>query len=514
MTKYREILRMHSRGISQRSIEKSLQCSRHTVSKVILRAKELDLKWPPPDDLTEDRLTALLFPVQKQISEHEPPDPERIHREMKKAGVTLTLLWAEYCEECRTAGKQPLMYSQFCEHYRSFLQKTKASMHLPRKPGEQAEVDWAGQPAYLTDPETGEQTEAWLFVAALSYSQCGYAEACLNQDKENWIGAHVHMFQYWGGVPKIVVPDNLKTGVTKTNWQQPEIQKDYQDMANHYDTVILPARIRKPKDKPNVEAMVGDFETWILAAIRHQKFFTLTDLNTAIAEKLDIYNHRPFQKKQGSRHDLFLEEKEYLLPLPKVPYELASWKTAAVQFNYHIAVDGMFYSVPFDYIKQKVSVKVTQHAISVYAGQTRICTHRRLSGRSGQYSTEPAHMPPDHQKYLDWDSARFLNWAMRIGPCTHSVVAAILEQNKVRQQGYRACMGVLKLADKYSDIRLESACRRALSFTPTPSYKTVLTILKSDQDLLTTGGQNQQQTPEDLHAFTRGAKHYGGSYHE
>jgi len=504
---------MHSRGISQRSIEKALQCSRHTIHNVINRAQELEMKWPPPDDWTEDRLAELLFPAKKQATGCVAPDPEKIHREMKKAGVTLTLLWSEYCEECRSSARKPLMYTQFCEHYRRYFQKTKASMHLPHKPGEQAEVDWAGQPAYLTDPDTGEQISVSLFVAALSYSQCGYAEAFLTQNKESWLLAHVRLFQYFGGVPRIIVPDNLKTGVTRTDWQNPEIQKDYQDLANHYDTVILPARVRRPKDKSNVEGAVGHFETWILAAIRHLKFFTLEELNDEILEKLEAYNHRTFQKKEGSRHDLFLEEKEYLLPLPKTPYELATWKVATVQFNYHIAVDGMFYSVPFEYIKQKLSVKVTQHTIFVFSGQTRICTHQRLLGRSGQYRTETGHMPLNHQKYLEWDADRFLNWAGQIGPCTRSVVAAILDRHKVRQQGYRSCMGLLKLAEKSSARRLELSCQRALSFSPAPSYKTVQTILKTDQDNLTQSADSGTENA-DIHAYTRGAKHYGGNHHE
>ncbi|MHB8962745.1 MAG: IS21 family transposase [Saccharofermentanales bacterium] len=511
MTQYREILRMHSRGISQRSIEKTLQCSRHTTSRVITRASELELKWPPPDDLTEDRLAELLFPAKPQASEHEPPDVERIHREMRKAGVTLTLLWSEYCEGCRAAQKKPLMYTQYCEHYRRYLQKTKATMHLPRKPGEQVEVDWAGHTAHLTDPDTGEQVDAYLFVAALSYSRCGYAEAFLSQDKDSWINAHVHLFQFLGGVPRIVVPDNLKTGVTKVSWHLSEIQKDYQDLANHYDTVILPARVRKPKDKPSAEGTVGNFEIWILAAIRDLKFFSLEELNRAIREKLDNYNKRNFQKKEGSRHDLFLEEQAYLLPLPKTPYELSNWKVATVQFNYHIAVDGMFYSVPFEYIKQKISVKVTQNTIAAFSGQTRICTHQRIFGRTGQYSTVPVHMPPDHQKYLEWDGDRFLKWATSIGPCTHSVVAAILDHFKVKQLGYRSCMGLLKLSERHSEKRLEAACQRALSFSQTPSYKVVQTILKTDQDLALAEKEPEATT---LHAFTRGASHYGRMSHE
>jgi hypothetical protein len=223
------------------------------------------------------------------------------------------------------------------------------------------------------------------------------------------------MFRYFGGVSQILVPDNLKVGVTQPDWYSPEIQKNYQEMAEHYDTVIMPARIRKPRDKALVEGNVGKISTWILSAIRHLKFFSLVELNDAIETKLEVYNHRPFQKKEGSRYSLFREEKAYLLPLPKTPFELATWKVATVQFNYHIAVDGMYYSVPFEYIKQKVSVKVTRSSIEIFMGQARLCSHPRLYGRKGQYSTIQIHMPSDHQKYLQWDADRFVNWSSKVG---------------------------------------------------------------------------------------------------
>jgi transposase len=508
-TQYREILRMYSRGISQRSIASTLHCSRNTVSNVIRKAQEMELAWPLRDDLTEDRLAGLLFPEKPQPAEHEPPDVEKIHREIKKDGVTLSLLWAEYCEECRTGGKTPLMYSQFCHHYRQYRQKTKATMHIPRKPGEQIEVDWAGQTANLTDPDTGDLVKAYVFVGALSYSQCAYVEAFLTQDLESWITAHVHMFQYFGGASQMLVPDNLKSGITEPDWYSPEIQRNYQEMAEHYDTVIVPARISKPRDKANVESNVGKISTWILAAIRHMKFFSVAELNDAIKAKLESYNHRPFQKKEGSRHSLFQEEKINLLPLPKTPFELATWKIATVQFNYHIAVDGMYYSVPFEYIKQKVSVKVTRSAIEVFIGQTRLCSHPKLNGRKGQYSTVQIHMPPDHQKYVEWDSDRFINWSSQVGPCARAVVEGLLVQHKVKQQAFRACMGLLKLADKHSPKRLEAACQRALSFSVSPSYKTVKKILDTGQDRVDLEEQNAPQQSDNTYAFTRGAGHYG-----
>lgn len=513
-TQYREILRMHSRGISQRSIAKALQCSRNTVARVVCAAQRSGLAWPLDDDLTEDRLAAMLLPQKPLPINHEVPDVEKVHKEMQKDGVTLTLLWTEYCEECRSSGKTPLMYSQYCHHYRQYRRKTKATMHIPRKPGEQTEVDWAGQTASLTDPDTGDTVKAYVFVGVLSYSQCVYVEAFLSQDLENWIVGHVRMFQYFGGVSKVVVPDNLKTGVSKPDWYSPEVQKNYQAMAEHYDTVIVPARVGKPKDKPIVEGSVGKVSTWVLAAVRNMTFFSLSELNGAIRTKLEEYNGRQFQKKEGSRHSLLQEEKPSLLPLPKTPFELASWRIATVQFNYHVSVDGMYYSVPFDYIKQKVSVKVTRSLVEVYAGPIRLCSHLKLNGRKGQYSTVQIHMPPEHQQYAEWDGARFINWASQIGICTRAVVEGILAGHRVKQQGFRSCMGLLRLADKHTQKRLEAACERALRFSVAPSYKTVKKILDAGQDRLELGGDEDLKHTSEAYAFTRGASHYGRPSHE
>jgi hypothetical protein len=280
-------------------------------------------------------------------------------------------------------------------------------------------------------------------------------------------------------------------------------------MAEHYETAVIPARVRKPQDKPNAEGTVKTISTWIIAALRNQKFFTLQDLNKAIKEKLQVFNSKPFQKKEGSRLSIFLEEEKPMLQsLPATPYELATWKVATVQFNYHISVDKMHYSVPYEYIKHKVDVRMTRNVIEVFFNNHRICSHPRLYGRPGQYSTIEAHMPEDHRSYVQWDAKRFISWAQNVGPHTTITIRAILSSHKIEQQGYRSCMALLKLADKYSVTRVEAACKKALSYTPHPSFKNVKTILSTGQDKVASE-QAPTSNASTLHGFTRGADYYG-----
>jgi transposase len=511
MTSYREILRLSAQGISQRSIARSCECSRNTVARVLALAQQQKLDWANVRDLTDSDLYSQLFPNQTPTGQRKAPDCEYIHREMAKSGVTLSLLWNEYCGECRNNQEIPLKYAQYCNLYHKFSLTTKATMHIDRKPGEQMEVDWAGQTAEIVDRDTGEIIPAYVFVAVLSCSQYAYVEAFLRQDLECWIAAHVNAFQFFGGVTRILTPDNLKTGVEQAAWYTPVINRTYHEMAEHYGTAVIPARVRKPKDKPNAEGAVGIISTWILAALRNQKFFTLAELNAAILEKLETSNANPFQKKTGSRLSVFLEEeKTALQPLPVSQYELAMWKIATVQFNYHITIEKMHYSVPYEYIKQEVEVRITRQVIEVFYHNHRICSHPRLHGQEGQYSTITEHMPTEHQQYLQWNGERFIAWADKVGPHTVTTVKAVLASHKVEQQGYRSCMALLKLADKYSITRVEAACARALSYTPSPSYKNISTILKSGQDKLNQSpAQSPEDTKSDHYGFTRGADYYG-----
>jgi len=513
MTGYREILRLSTQGISQRSIAKSCQCSRNTVAKVLVQAGHQGMEWGKVRDLTDGELCNRLFPDHIQPSSRKLPDCEYIHREMAKSGVTLSLLWNEYCGQCRANHEIPFKYTQFCYYYRQFVLKTKATMHISHKPGDQTEVDWAGQTAAVVDRDTGEIIPAYVFVAVLSYSQYAYVEAFLRQDMGCWITAHVNAFRFFGGTTRILTPDNLKTGVDQTSWFTPVINKTYHEMAEYYDAAVIPARVRKPRDKANAEGTVGVISTWILAALRNLKFFSLPELNQAMLEKLDTFNTNPFQKKAGSRLSIFREEEKLALqPLPASPYELAFWKIAIVQFNYHITVEGMHYSVPYEYIKHQVDVRVTRQVLEVFFNNHRICSHPRLFGREGQYSTISEHMPADHQQYVQWNGDRFISWAEKAGPNTATVIKAILASHKIEQQGYRSCMGLLKMADRYSVTRLEAACVRALSYTPNPSFKNVSTILKSGQDkLIPPPPQSPTTAPDsDKHGFTRGADYYKG----
>ena len=369
MTKYREIIRLTGLGFSQRDIMASCGVAQKTVVKVQKRARELSLSWPLDEAMTDTELQKLMFSNENKVSPNKRmPDYDYIHKELLRNGVSKKLLWTEYMEDCRANGEEPLMYSQFCYHIQQDEQKRRATMHINRKPGEQVEVDWAGDPATIIDPDTGEIIKAYIFVGVMTYSQYAYVEACLDMKQKSWINAHVHMYEYFGGVARILVPDNCKTAVVHNGgFKDQQINETYQEMAEHYGTAIIPARVRAPKDKPNAEGTVGNISTWITAALRDEQFFSLAELNRAIRDKLELFNQRLFQKKEGSRLSLFLEEEKPLLaPLPATRFELSDWKTATVQFNYHISVDGMLYSVPYEYIKKKVDVRVTDTTIEIF----------------------------------------------------------------------------------------------------------------------------------------------------
>lgn len=348
MTNYREILRLTSLGLNRSQIAQSMGIARQTVISTLQRASAQSVDWQSAEALSDKELAAKLFPQGIGKPAYKMPDYDYIHREMSKPGVTQQLLWFEYCDRCRATGEIPYQLTQFKTHYREYITKSKATMHIQRKPGEIMEVDWAGQTAHVTDADTGELLDAYIFVSALPYSGYAYAEAFFSQNQEAWVAAHVNAYKFYGGVTRILVPDNLKTGVTKHTKTELVLNRSYQEMAEHYGTAVIPARVRKPKDKATAEGAVGVVSSFILAAIRNQTFFTLKELNEIIKERLHALNHKAFQKKPGSRASLFAEEQESLLPLPRNSFEMAIWKTAKVSFNYHLEVDGHFYSVPFD----------------------------------------------------------------------------------------------------------------------------------------------------------------------
>ena len=510
MTNYREILRLSALGFSQQDIAYSASVSKKTVNRVLKKAKELNISWPLDNDQTNIVLATLFFPpVEASTTETDRrmPNFDYIHKELMKNGVNKKLLWTEYLEECRLNGEQPLMYSRFCYYVQRDEEKRRASMHINRKPGEMIEVDWSGDPAYLTDPLTGELVKVSVFVGVMSYSQYIFAEAFRDEKEVSWITAHIHMYDFFGGVSRILVPDNCKTAVTRkgSGYQDPRINETYRNFAEHYGTAIIPARVRTPKDKANVESSVRHVSTWVLASLRNEQFFTLSELNKAIGEKLEEFNRRPFQKKEGSRLELFLEEElPRLCKLPATSYELADWSSATVQFNYHISHYGMLYSVPHEFIKKKVEIRSTASIVEIFFKGERIATHKRLYGRKGQYSTIEEHMPENHKSYLEWNGDRFRNWAAKIGPSTAKVINQILASAKVEEQSYRSCMGLLKLSDKHTSRRLEAACTKALTYTASPSYKVVKSILESN----VIEDSNSTEGTERTSGITRGADYY------
>lgn len=351
MTQYREILRLTALGLKQRVIIESIGVSQKTIVKVQRRAREMRLQWPLDESMTDEMLDQMLFPKEpKTNSQKRMPDFEYIRKELMRNGVNKKLLWTEYLEECRMAGDEALMYSQFCYYI------------------QQVEVDWAGDPAYIVDPDTGEVTKVFLFVGVMIYSQYPYVEGFINEQQNAWITAHIHMYEYFGGVAKLLVPDNCKTAVIRNgDWNDPQINRVYHEMAEHYGCAIVPTRVRAPKDKPNAEGTVGVISTWITAALRNEQFFSLAELNTAIREKLKEFSRRPFQKRDGNHYDIFMEEEFPLLsPLPSSRYELAEWKQLTVQFNYHISYGNMYYSVPHEYLKRKVDVRITDTTIEIF----------------------------------------------------------------------------------------------------------------------------------------------------
>ena len=507
MTNYKEILRLHSLGINNSQIAAALNCSRTTVITVQRRAGEAGLTHQKASTMSNKEVSSALFPNESNKIAYKMPDYDHIHREMAKSGTTLQLLWFEYCDLCTSDGDIPYQLTQFKKYYRDYLQQTKASMHIVRRPGETMEVDWAGQTAFITDTDTGEPIPAYVFVASLPYSGYSYVEAFLSQNQEAWITAHVNAYRFFGGATRILVPDNLKTGVEKVTKSETILNRSYQEMSQHYDAAVIPARVKTPKDKSTVEGTVGIISTWILAAIRNQQFLSLHELNLVIKQKLHDFNHKPFQKKEGSRAALFSEERMFLQSLPAKPYEYSTLKIATVQYNYHISVDGQNYSVPFEYIKRKVDVRLTRNTVEVLCDNDRICSHKRLYGRSNQYSTLEEHMPPNHQKYMQWNGNRFRAWAAKIGENTATAIEAFLTANKVEQQGYKSCMALLKLAEKFTPQRLEAACAKALSYTARPNYKSISAILNAGHDKLPSAASKPKPSP---HGFVRGAEYYKG----
>lgn len=509
MADYREIIRLHSLGFSHMSIASSLGCSRNTVSEVIGLAETHGIGWPIPKALTNEDLQQIFYPGKGVHKGRKLPDYEHIFNELARPGVTLTLLWSEYCVQCAAEGLLPYQHTQFNEKYHAFVGAKKATLRIKRKPGELMEVDWAGDTLTIHDVALGKDIPAFFFVACLPCSMYAYAEAFPDMKSHHWIEAHVHAYSFYGGVTRVLVPDNLKTGVIKNTREELALNRSYREMAEHYGTAIIPARPLKPKDKPTAEGSVKVIETWVIAALRNRQFFSFADLNAAIREKVAELNAKPFQKRKGSRLTAFLEEeKDFLMRLPDTPYEVAVWSSATISPNYLITVGDCQYSVPYTYIGKKVDIRATTRSIEVFFNHTRIASHVRRT-HSAQPIYLPEHMPENHRQYLQYSSDGFTDWAEQIGDSTLAVVRSFLTMHKVEQQGYKPCASLMRLADRYTTERLEHACAKALSYTPNPSIKNITTILKNGQDKVPKP-TNTKRNGGPSYGITRGASYFQG----
>jgi transposase len=456
--KVREVLRLKAAGLSDRQIAGSVGSSRSAVQECLRRAREAGLSWPLAEGLDETALHARLYRRSVPLPGRPEPDFAQVHRELGRRGVTRLLLWQEY----KAAHPDGWQYSAFCARYERWRATQTAVLRQHHAPGEKLFVDYAGHTIPIHDRHGGPLRQAQIFVAVLGCSNYTYAEATDTQQLPDWLGAHVRAFAYFGGVPAAVVPDNLRPAVTRAHRYEPVLNPSYQDLAEHYQIAVLPARVRKPRDKAKVETGVLIVERWILARLRHRTFFSLGELNTAIRALLEDLNTRPFKKLEGCRRSRFLAlEQQALKPLPARPYEYAFWRRAKVHPDYHIEVIRAYYSVPYALISTQVDVRVGAHAVEVFHQGTRVAIHPRLH-RRGQRSTLPEHRPAGHAAVIERSLARLLERAAAIGPATAEVLRRQAAHRKHPEETFRSAQGILRLAQDFSGAELESACERAL----------------------------------------------------
>ena len=504
MRKIFEVLRLyHDSHRSHREISRAVLASPTTVGEILRRAKLAGLSWPLPVGLTETAVEDLLYPPAVPSHTRRPePDWAKVHKELRRKGVTLELLWQEYKAE-HPDGYQ---YSSFCDHFRVWSGRLSVSMRQTHTPGEKLFVDYAGPTVSIIDPLTGEIKEAAIFVAVLGASNYTYCEATWSQSLPDWIGSHVRAFEFFGGVPAVLVPDNLKSGVNKACFYEPELNPSYRDLAVHYSTAVLPARPHRPKDKAKVEAGVLLVERWVLARLRHQRFFSLGELNRHIAELMVALNQRPFKKLPGSRASAFAEmDQPALLALPPTRHEFAQWKTVTVGIDYHIEFDGHYYSVPYRLARQKLEARATVSTVELFHRGNRVASHVRSLAR-GRHTTIDAHMTPAHQAVQGWSAPRLIAWGQKIGPHTKAVIEHVLNQRRHPQQGYRSCLGILRLSKTYDEPRLEAACERDIDIGAM-TYGSLKSILKHRLDVKRKSPPAQTSLPLE-HANVRGPHYY------
>jgi transposase len=508
MRKIRHVLKLAwESGLSKREIARSLAMSPTSVGEYLRRAADAGLRWPLPEIWDDGQLEAALFPSLPKVTRDSRPLPDwaEVYREMKKRrGITLVLLWEEY----KAVHPEGLQYSQFCDRYRAWVGTRDLVMRQDHRGGEKLFVDYAGQTVPIINPETGEVRDAQIFVATMGASHYAFAEATWTQTLPDWIASHIRCLEFLGSVPELLVPDNLKSAVTRACWYEPETNPTYEDMADHYATAILPARAKKPRDKAKVENGVLLVERWILARLRHHTFFTLAALNATIAELLANLNNRAFKKLPGCRRTWFEQiDRPAMKPLPAARYTFAEWKKARVHIDYHVEVLGHYYSVPYQLVKLELDVRISANTVEFLHAGKRVASHCR-SALKGRHTTLTAHMPRAHQHYAEWTPQRLVGWAARSGPATAAVVETILGSRAHPQQGFRSCLGIMRLGKTYGDARLESACHRALRLNAI-SYKSLQSILKNGLDRQAVITVSDEPAAEPIaHGNIRGADYY------
>jgi transposase len=505
MRKIREILRLrHEGGLSVRTIATSLGISVGAVQNYLRGAAKAGVTWPVAPGLEDEQLYARMTPPQAAVPDtaRYMPDMATVHAELRGEGVTLQLLWEEY----RRQHSDCYSYPQFCRYYRTWAGRLHPTIRQSYRAGEKLFVDWAGPTIPVHDSVTGAILPAMLFVAALGASNYTFARAYANRKLPAWIDAHVCCYEYLGGVPELTVADNEKTGITHPCRYEPGLHPTYQDLATHYHTVMLPTRPRKPRDKAKVEAAVLFAERWIIAVLRHRTFHSLAELNQAIAELLVRLNERPFKKLPGNRRSMFEQvDRPALRPLPVTHYELAEWRTAKVNIDYHIQVDTHFYSVPYTMVHTEVEVRLTMRVVEVLYKGRRVATHVR-SFAHGQATTDPAHRPKSHQRHLEWTPSRLIHWAdTDVGPHCAQAVSAILARFPHPEQGYRACLGLMRLRRLYGHARLECACHRAVQ-ADACTYRSIKSMLQTGLDRQPVA--THPTGPVFHHSNVRGADYY------
>lgn len=501
MSKVREILRLKFEvGLSLREIAASCNCGKSTVDDVLKRAKNANVFWPC--DLNDKELLSLIYPPAETRSKTIEPDLNYIFNEMKKKNVTLMLLWEEYKRD----NPDGLMYTQFCERYRNFKKTNQISMHIEHKAGEEMQVDWAGSTIPYMEPSSGQEKEAYIFVSVLPASSYPFAYAYGDMKLPNWIDAHVRAFEYFGGVPRVTIPDNTKTAVKSPDLVDPLLNTSHTEMARYYGTTLVPARPRKPKDKAADENMVGNVSRRIIAALRNHQFFSLYEINQAIKTELNKFINKPFQKIEGNRLSTFEAiDKPALKPLPATRYEYADWKDAKVGFNYHVEYEGFFYSVHYTNVGKASRIRATSSIIEIFVEGERVAAHKRNFSIYKRYTTLPEHMPESHKAVTTWNSERYLSCAEKIGPHTKNLIANILDSHEYPVQTYRACMGIMRLSSGYTHECVEAASKEAID-KKICNYKYFSIILKQ-MDSKASSTENEKIVNN---TNIRGAKTYAG----